>query len=98
MPSQILAVSATAANSSDIIVSAGTPLTVALNGNTGPTVLTPNNIALQVSIDIRLKDAANNYFTIDTLNSKFKPAIVIYGPGTYQFVRSNGQPVGVFSG
>ena len=98
MATQILSVSATANVSGDVVVTSGIPLTVALNGNTGPTALTANNLALQATVDIQLKDSANNYFTIDTLHTKIKPALVIYGPGTYRFSRANGQPVGVFSG
>lgn len=98
MATQILSVSASANVSSDLTVVSGTPVTVALNGNTGPSALTANNIAAQAAVDIQLKDSANNYFTIDTLHTKYKPALVIYGPGTYRFSRANGQPVGVFSG
>lgn len=97
MASNILSVSTTAATSNDVTVSSAT--TFGLKGNSGPTVLTPNNIALAASVDIQLKDDAGQYWYMDTLHTKNKPALIIYGPGTYRFVRSaNSQPVGVFSG
>lgn len=99
MATNILAVNTTAANSADVVVTANTPLTVALKGNTGPTVLSPNNVALQASVEIRLKDDTGQYWYIDTLHTKTKPALILNGPGTYQFFRTaNSQPVGVFSG
>lgn len=98
MPSNILAVNTTAANSADIIVSANTPLLVALKGNTGPYVLTPNNIAQEASVEIRLKDDAGQYWVFDALHTKFKRFLLLTGAGTYKFYRTaNSQPVGVFS-
>lgn len=99
MASNILSVSTTSANSADVVVTANTPLTVALKGNTTPTVLAPNSMALYASVEIRLKDDAGLYWTYDTLHTKNKPVLLLDKPGTYQFFRSaNSQPVGVFSG
>ncbi|MEP6827933.1 MAG: hypothetical protein ABJA10_07645 [Aestuariivirga sp.] len=98
MPAQILAVGTTAADSADVVVAAGTPLTVALKDAAGPVVGVSNDLSAPALVQMKLKDDAGQYFLIDTLNSKSRPAIVIFGPGTYQFSRIAGTSCGVFSG
>lgn len=89
MPTQILAVGTTQANSSDVVVSAGNELTVALKDAAPPTV---DGNAL---VDVQLKDDANNYFNADLMDSS-RPALVI-GAGTWRFSRRVGGSCGVFS-
>jgi hypothetical protein len=91
MPTQILAVNTTAADSSDVVVAAGTPLTVALKDADATTV--PDG----ARVDILLKDDAGLYFRVDAL-TQAKPATVIVGAGTYRFSRAAGVSCGVFSG
>lgn len=91
MPTQILAVGTTAANSSDVVVAAGTPLTVCLKDAAGPKVVST------ARVNILLKDDAGEYFVIDKLGSE-RPAVVINGAGTYRFSRLAGGSCGVFSG
>ena len=91
MATQILAVAATAADSSDVLVVAGTPLTVCLKDAAGPI------ITHGARVNIFLKDDAGLYFLIEELTSS-KRAIVVTGPGTYRFSRPAGVSCGVFSG
>lgn len=89
MPTEILAVGETQANSSDVVVDAGDQLTVALKDAAPPTVA---NNAL---VDVQLKDDDNNYFNADIMDSS-RPALVI-GAGTWRFSRRVGGSCGVFS-
>ena len=91
MATEILAAGTTDANSGDVTVVAGTPLTVALKDAAGKFV------APGAHVEIQLKDDAGQYFWIDELTSG-DPAKVIIGPGTYRFVRRAGTSCGVFSG
>ncbi|MET4199076.1 hypothetical protein ABIA95_003076 [Bradyrhizobium sp. LA8.1] len=91
MPTQILAIGVTAADSADQVVSTGTPLTVCLKDAAGPAV---GDLAF---VDILLKDDAGQYFLVETL-SALKPALMIVAPGTYRFSRRAGVSCGVFSG
>lgn len=91
MATQILAVGTTAVDSSDVVVAAGTPLTVSLKDAAGP------RVAPGAVVEIKLKDDAGEYFWVDALNSGSKPALVIYGAGTYRFSRLAGTSCGVFS-
>lgn len=86
---EILAVGTTAESSSDITVADGSPLTVALKDAAGP------KVTAYAAVHIELKDDAGAYFTIDTLTPS-KPAVVIYGAGTYRFRRPAGASCGVF--
>lgn len=92
MPTQILAVGSTAVDSADVVVSAGTPLTVCLKDGAGPTI---DGLAV---VNILLKDDAGQYFQVDSLNSTTRPALMIVAPGTYRFSRPAGPSCGVFSG
>lgn len=90
MPTQILAAGTTAADSADVVVAAGTPLTVCLKDAAGP------YISSQARVEIKVKDDAGQYFYVDVLSGG-KPALVISGPGTYRFSRIAGASCGVFS-
>lgn len=92
MPSEILAVGTTAANSTDQVVSAGTPLTVCLKDSAGPS--SGNN----AEVEILLKADNAEYFKVASLTSR-EPALMIVAPGTYRFSRIAGRDAcGVFSG
>lgn len=91
MATEILAVGTSATNSSDVVVAAGSQLTVCLKDAAGPAVVA------EASVDILLKDDAGQYFSIATLTG-LKPALVIAGAGTYRFSRPAGASCGVFSG
>lgn len=90
MATEILAVGTSAADSDDVAVSAGTPLTVALKDASG------TRVANSAKVEIQLKDDAGEYFVVDVLTSS-KPATVIYGAGTYRFSRLAGASCVVFS-
>lgn len=89
MATEILAIGADAAVSSDVVVAAGDTLTVALKDAAPPTV--DGNAV----VDVQLKDDEDNYFNIDTLDSG-RPALVL-SAGTYLFSRRVGGSCGVFS-
>jgi hypothetical protein len=91
MPSEILAIGTTAANSADQVVSAGTPLTVCLKDAAGPDVVG------YACVDILLKADSGEYFQVDSLTTS-NPALMIVAPGTYRFSRRAGVSCGVFSG
>lgn len=90
MPTQVLAVGSTAADSSDVVVAAGSTLTVALNDAAGPDTPYP------AEVDVLLKDPAGQYFRVDKLTPA-KPALVL-AAGTWRFSRVAGTSCGVFSG
>jgi len=86
MATQILATASGAADSADITVVAGTPLTVALKG-----------AEFGAHVDVKLKDDAGVYRTVANLTpSQNNGSGVITGPGVYQFSRRSGT-CGVFS-
>lgn len=87
----ILAIGTTAATSADVTVAAGTPLTVGLNDAGG------KRVNFGAAVEIQVKDNNGEYFLVDTLKGLGKPQVVIYGPGTYRFVRFAGKSCGVFS-
>lgn len=91
MATEILAVGTTAVDSADVVVAAGTPLTVGLKDAAGP------DISDTAIVYISLKDDAGQYFRVDALTPA-KPALIIYGAGTYRFSRLAGVACGVFSG
>lgn len=90
MPTQILAVGTTAADSADVVVAAGDELTVCLKDAAGPGVLS------SALVRVQLKDDAGQYFTIDSLSGA-RPALIVRA-GTWRFVRVAGASCGVFSG
>ena len=93
MATEILAIGTGALTSSDVVVAAGTPLTVCLKDAAGPVVGGFDYAAVQ----IQLKADNGEYFTVDTL-TQGTPADVIPGAGTYRFSRPTGVSCGVFSG
>jgi hypothetical protein len=82
----ILATADTAANSADVVVSAGTPLTVALKGIASAAAL----------VLILIKDDAGTYQQVGELSAANR-ITVINAPGTYRFQRIAGSACGVFS-
>lgn len=86
MATQILATASTAANSSDVDVLLGAPLTVSLKGVADG----------EANVTILLKDDAAAYNVVGALNSQ-NPATLITAPGTYRFTRVAGAACGVFS-
>ncbi|MGW9230572.1 hypothetical protein ACWGPT_06810 [Pseudorhizobium sp. NPDC055634] len=90
MPTNILSIGTTAANSADVVVDAAAPLTVALKTAAGP------EMATSAQVDILIKDDAGQYFRVDALTGS-KRAVVIAGSGTYRFSRKAGEACGVFS-
>lgn len=85
MASQILADGTGPANSADIVVAAGTILTVALK-----------NATRDARIIVQVKDDAGAYQPIDELNPSRNNPAVLSAPGTYRFSRAAGT-CGVFS-
>lgn len=87
MATQILAAASTAADSADVTVAAGTPLTVGLKGVTDQNAI----------VIISLKDDAPAYNVVGRLTSDV-PSLMISAPGTYRFSRVAGATCGVYSG
>jgi hypothetical protein len=85
MATQLLATGSTAADSTELTVSAGTPVTVSIKGDTSP-----------VEVQIKLKDDASGFRVVGMLTSD-RPALCISAPGVYKFTRQLGQTCGVFS-
>lgn len=67
----------TAANSGDLVVAAGAPITVFLNDADGRTLAEDANALVQI------KAASGQYMTVGML-SRSQPALIIDGPGTYR--------------
>lgn len=83
---EILPVADTAANSADVTVVAGEPITVALKG-----------AAFGAVVNIGLKDDTGAYQAIGRLEQIGGGNVVtIFGPGTYRFSRVTGAACGVF--
>ncbi len=83
---EILPVADTAANSGDVTVMAGEPITVALKGAEYGAV-----------VNIGLKDDAGTYQNVGRLEQISGGNVVtISGPGTYRFSRVAGKNCGVF--
>jgi hypothetical protein len=89
MATELLAVGTTAASSSDLVVVAGTPATVALKNTAAP-------VPAGASVRIEIKDDAGAYSAIGELTGH-NIAAVIAGPGSYRFSRVAGVACGVFS-
>lgn len=92
MATQIINSGSGVANSADIVVTAGAPVTVMLNDAAGP------DLPEGCQVDIYLKDAANEYFVIGALQSRpaERRATTLTGPGTYRLTRTAGSaPCGV---
>lgn len=91
MPTNVLTTGTSAASSADVVVTAGTVLTVCLKDAAGP------DVGSGARIDIELKDDTGQYFRFAELTTN-NPAQVLSGPGTYRFTRPAGPSCGVFSG
>ncbi len=88
----LLTVGTTAASSSDLVVAAGTPVTVSLKN-------TAAAVPITARVLIELKDDAGVYYAINDLTGEWnKHATLISAPGTYRFTRIAGVACGVFSG
>lgn len=91
MPTELLAVGTTAASSTDLVVEAGEPVTVCLKDAAGPRL---DNAA---RVHIEIKDDDGQYIYVETLTGS-RPALVLFGAGTYRCSRQAGASCGVFSG
>lgn len=92
MATEILAAGTAAADSTDVTVTAGIPVTVFLKAGTSAP------IASDADFDVKLKSVGSTYHTIGKLTGK-NPAVVIDGPGTYRISRlSASSAVGVDQG
>lgn len=85
MATQLLAAGTTAADSADVTVVAGTPITVALKA-----------AADGAEVAVKLKDDGAAYNIVGRLTSA-QPALMVSAPGTYRFSRIAGASCGVFS-
>lgn len=83
MATEILATGTAAGDSTDVVVAAGTPVTVFLKAATSIPV--PSDALAEVKV----KSVGLTYHTIGVLTGK-QPALVIDGPGTYQVSRIAG--------
>lgn len=86
MATQLIANGTTAANSADLVVAAGTPVTIVLN----------SIVDDDAQVRIEIKDPASAYNAVGLLTSS-APATVIIAPGTYRFTRIAGGSCGVLS-
>ncbi|ULK98848.1 hypothetical protein [Bradyrhizobium sp. I71] len=92
MATQILAVGTNALSSSDVTVTSGSSLTVALKGDNGARV----NSGAVVKIELKADDG--NYYEVGELSGYTgKTGTMIDAPGTYRFSRIAGGACGVFS-
>ena len=87
MATQLLATADTAADSADVTVAAGAPVTIGLKG-----------AAAGARVLLKLKDDAAAYNVIGELTGiAGERALTIYGPGVYRLTRVAGAACGVFS-
>ena len=86
MATELIAVGSTAANSSDVVVAAGTPVTVAMKGA----------VSAAAELRISIKDDAGTYQVVGSIVPS-RPAVCITGPGTYRLSRVAGETCGAFS-
>ncbi len=87
MPTQVLAVGTTAADSSDVVVASGSQLTVGIKDAAGTLVDS------EAMILVMLKDDAGQYFRIDYLSAA-RPALVL-SMGTWRLSRIAGASCGL---
>lgn len=91
MASVLIAVGNTAADSADVTVAAGTPVTIFLTESaTGP-------VDSDARVEVKAKAAGGTYHVIDQITG-LRPAAVIDGPGTYRVSRIAGPTFGVDQG
>jgi len=85
MATQLLAVGATAANSADLVITSGSPITIGLKG------VVDGGACVRLS----LKDDEGNYQSLGFLTAGY-PVGVLNAPGTYRLSRLAGSPCGVY--
>jgi hypothetical protein len=85
MATELLSTASTAANSSEVTVTAGAPVTVAMKGATAGAL-----------INVQIKDETGAFHVIDKLTIE-RPALVISGPGVYRLARVAGGSCGAFN-
>jgi len=91
MATELIAIGTVDANSSDIVVAAGSPVSLFLKDAAGPLVDT------QCRATIQQKSSTGDYFTIGELNG-LNRSIVIDGPGTFRVQKYAGPSFGVEQG
>jgi hypothetical protein len=92
MATEILAVGTSAANSSEVTVAAGAPVTVSLKDVAGVGAVPPSAL-----MTINLKDDDGAFFEVGRLTAQI-PATVLVGPGVYRLSRPAGNSAcGAFS-
>lgn len=83
MATELIAVGEGATNSADIVVAAGSPVTVGIKDAAGPDPQSNSQV------DILLKDDAGQYFKVGDLRSGVQVrSTVLIGPGTYRLSRT----------
>lgn len=85
MATQLIVAGSTEANSPDITVTSGAPVTVCLKGTDSKS-----------SMAIQLKDDGNGWQNVGGL-SNAQPAVCLSGPGVYRLFRAAGSTGGAFS-
>ena len=91
MATEILATAATAANSTDVTIAAGSTDVVFLKG------LVDSPLPPPAVAPIQIKDSAGAYHEIGRLTTEKRSAI-LYGPATYRVARPGGITFGVEKG
>ena len=91
MATEVLAIGTTAANSSDIVIAAGSQVVLALKDAAGPAITSGGYVKIQMKAD------SGEYFDIDELTAQ-RAALVVVGAGTFRVSRVAGGSCGVFSG
>lgn len=81
MATEILASGTAAGGSTDVAVTAGTPVTIFLK------VATDVPVPSQADCDVQQKDSGGKYHTIGKLTGR-EPSKVITGPGTFRVYRN----------
>ena len=90
MATELLAIGTGATSSSDVVLAAGSQMTVALKDVAGPEVFGGR-------VKVQLKADNGEYFDVDELYAPNRGALVIVGAGTYRFTRITESPsCGVF--
>lgn len=84
MPTEVLAIGTGAANSSDIVVAAGTPKKVMLKDAQGVEAVAPGT-----DVRIKEKDASGAYYQIGKLDEQNR-SVGLPFPGTYRLSRVAG--------
>lgn len=86
MATELLSTASSAANSSDVVIVAGTPVAVSMKDQAVATA----------QINIMLKDEDGAYFKVGELTAA-QPFTCITAPGTYRLTRVAGATCGAFS-